>query len=81
MKKHYISPYNPAVKELIEALRYDGDIRPDILTKIDSVLEGIEITDKLLLQKDSVINQKEVELQSTKQGLLQKEEILSQKEL
>ena len=80
MKKHYISPYNPAATELIEALRYDRDIRPDILTKIDSVLEGIEITDKLLLQKDSVINQQSTELQSTKQTLLKKELSLVQKE-
>ena len=98
MKKQYTSPYNPAVKELsdfvIEAAR-DGLIPPHVLAKITPVLEGIEVTDKLLvqkdqviLQKDSVINQKEIEKEYAVRSksveknnlLLQKEQLLIQKD-
>lgn len=59
MSKQYTSPYNPAATELSNALRNDRDIRPDMFDKITRVLEGVEVTDKLLLQKDQVISQKE----------------------
>lgn len=77
MKKQYTSPYNPAVKELSDFIigqAQAGRIPPEVLTRIDSVLEGIEVTDKLLFQKDSVINQKE-------QLLVQKESVINQKNL
>ena len=91
MKKHYTSSYNPAVKELSDFINITANansIPPYVLAKITPVLEGIELTDKLLVQKDqllsqkdSVINQKTFEVQTTKQVLLQKERLLSQKEI
>ena len=83
MSKQYTSPYNPAAKDLsqyiIEQARAGG-IRPEGLAIMNNVLEGIEFTDHLLvqkdqviLQKDSVINQKTVEVQSKDRLLVQKE--------
>ena len=95
MRRHeYESPYNPAVTELSRALRNDRDINPDTLEKITRVLDGIEITDRiitekeqvitqkeqLLVQKDNVINQKTTELQSKENLLAQKEQLLIQKD-
>ena len=70
MKKQYTSPYNPAVKKLSDYIierANDGLFDPDTLAKITPVLEGIEFTDHLLVQKDQL--------------LLQKERLLSQKEI
>jgi hypothetical protein len=67
MKRHE-SKYNPAVKELsnyIHNRAYDSNIRPDVLTRITNVLDGVERMDEMISQKDT-------ELQSTKQILLQK---------
>lgn len=63
MKKHeYESKYNPAVKDLSQALRNDGGIRPDTLEKITNVLEGIKHTDEMISQKEQLLVQKEKEL-------------------
>jgi hypothetical protein len=81
--KRYESKYNPAAKELSEYLNKNANkqnIRPEALNIITSVLEGVEVTDNLLVQKDNVINQKTTELQNTKQILLQKEQLLIQKD-
>jgi len=81
MRRHeYESPYNPAATELSRALRYDRDINPDTLDKITRVLDGIEVTDNLLVQKDNVINQKTVEVQNKNSLLVQKEQLLGQKD-
>lgn len=75
MRRHeYKSRYNPAATELSQALRYDTGIRPDMLAKITRVLDGVEVTDNLLVQKDSVINQKDTELQSTNNLLVEKDQ-------
>jgi len=60
MRRHeYESRYNPAVTELSRALRNDGGINPDIMAKITRVLDGVEITDRIITEKDQVIVQKE----------------------
>lgn len=70
MRRHeYESRYNPAVTELSRALIQDGGIRPDTLDKIKNVLDGIEITDRIINEKEQVIVQKE-------QLLVQKEKEL-----
>jgi hypothetical protein len=89
-KQNFKSKYNPAAEELnnyIHGRAFDLDIRPDVLAKITRVLDGVEVMDNLItqkdqviVQKDSVINQKIVELQSTKQVLLQKDQVIAQKE-
>ena len=96
--KRYESRHNPAVKDIsdyIHSEAQDGGIHPDMFAKITRVLDGIEITDRiisekeqvivqkeqLLVQKDSVINQKTTELQSKDNLLVQKEQLLSQKEI
>jgi hypothetical protein len=81
MRRHeYESRYNPAVTELSRALINDGGIHPDTLDKITRVLDGVEVTDNLLVQKDNVINQKTTELQSKNNLLVQKEQLLGQKD-
>jgi len=81
MRRHeYESRYNPAATELSRALMYDGGIRPDMLDKITRVLDGVEVTDNLLVQKDNVINQKTAEVQSKNNLLVQKEQLLGQKD-
>ena len=81
MRRHeYESRYNPAATELSRALMYDGVIRPDMLDKITRVLDGVEVTDNLLVQKDNVINQKTAEVQSKNNLLVQKEQLLGQKD-
>ena len=91
MKKQYTSPYNPAVKELSDFIiekAYDGLIPPHVLAKITLVLDGVEVTDRIinekeqvifqkdqiLVQKESVINQKILEVQSKDNLLVQKEQ-------
>ena len=74
--KRYESKYNPAVKDISDYIHEgikDGRIRPDVLAKITRVLDGVEVTDNLLVQKDNVINQKTVEVQSKDSLLVQKE--------
>jgi hypothetical protein len=51
-----------------------------MFAKITRVLDGVEVTDNLLVQIDNVINQKTTELQNTKQILLQKEQLILQKD-
>ena len=89
MKRHK-SKYNPAVKELSDYIHdraFRDGLHPVMATKIKNVLDGIEVTDNLLVQKDqvivqkdSVINQKNVEVQSKNSLLSQKEQLLVQKE-
>jgi hypothetical protein len=88
--KRYESKYNPAVKELSDYIHKnarDSDIHPDVLANLTSVLDGVEITDNLIAQKDqllilkdNVINQKTVELQGKDNLLVQKEQLLIQKD-
>lgn len=82
MKKQYTSPYNPAVKELSDLIikgAYDGRIPPHVLAKITSVLDGVEVTDNLLVQKDQEVKQKTYEVLNREQLLAQKEQVLQQK--
>jgi ribosomal protein S19 len=68
--KRYESKYNPAVKDISDYIHKhlrDGLIHPDMVTKITRVLDGVKITDNLLVQKDT-------ELQTTKKILLDKEQ-------
>ena len=77
MRRHeYESRYNPAATELSRALMYDGGIRPDMLDKITRVLDGIEITDNLLVQKDQLLSQKDQLLAQKEQLILQKDKNL-----
>jgi hypothetical protein len=65
MKQHYTSQYNPAVAELSEYLNKianDGSIDPITMTKITHVLDGVEITDRIITQKEQLLVQKEKEL-------------------
>ena len=88
--KRYESKYNPAAKELSEYLNKNANkqnIRPEALNIITRVLDGVEVTDRIitekeqvisqkdqiLVQKDSVINQKTVELQGKDSSLIKKE--------
>ena len=69
--KSYESTYNPAVKELsdyIHKLVRDGGIHPDMVTIMTSVLDGVEITDKLITQKEQLLVQKERELETLKES-------------
>jgi hypothetical protein len=64
MKKHE-SKYNPAVKELSDFVikqARDGGIRPDMITKITSVLDGVERMDEMISQKEQLLVQQEKEL-------------------
>ena len=75
MKKRE-SKYNPAVKELSDYIHKhaeDGGIHPEMFAKITRVLDGVEVTDNLLVQKDQLLSQKD-------QLLLQKEQLLIQKD-
>jgi hypothetical protein len=81
--KRYESNYNPAVKDISDYIHNNArnfGIDPVMATKIKNVLDGVEVTDNLLVQKDNVINQKTTEVQNTKQVLFQKEQLLVQKE-
>jgi hypothetical protein len=60
--KRYESNYNPAVRDISDYIHNhlrDGDINPDIMAKITRVLDGVEITDRIITEKDQVIVQKE----------------------
>ena len=81
--KRYESNYNPAVKDISDYIHDNArnfGIDPVMATKIKNVLDGVEVTDNLLVKKDNVINQKTTELQNTKQLLLQKEQLILQKD-
>lgn len=63
--KRYESKYNPAAKELSDYIHKgikDRDIRPDVLVKITSVLDGVERMDEMISQKEQLLVQKEKEL-------------------
>jgi hypothetical protein len=96
--KRYESSYNPAVKDISDYIHdnaFRQGLHPVMATKIKNVLDGIEITDRiisekeqvivqkeqLLVQKESVINQKTAEVRSKDNLLVQKEQLLSQKEI
>jgi len=65
MRRHeYESRYNPAVTELSQALRNNFGIHPDVLAKIKNVLDGVEITDRIITEKEQLIVQRERELES-----------------
>jgi hypothetical protein len=69
MKKYYTSPYNPAVKELSDFVikqAQANSIRPDMLERITSVLDGIEITDRIITEKEQLLVQKEKEFKAFK---------------
>lgn len=71
MKRHE-SKYNPAVKELSDYIHdraFRDGLHPVMATKIKNVLEGVEITDRIITEKEQVITQKE-------QLLVQKEKEL-----
>jgi len=81
--KRYESNYNPTVKDISDYIHDNArnrGIDPVMATKIKNVLDGIEVTDNLLVQKDNVINQKTTELQSKENLLAQKEQLLVQKD-
>jgi len=88
--KRYESNYNPAVKDISDYIHdraNDGRIHPDMVAKITNVLEGVEVMDNLItqkdqviVQKDNVINQKTVEVQNKNSLLVQKEQLLGQKD-
>jgi hypothetical protein len=64
MKRHE-SKYNPAVKELSDFVikqARDSGIRPDMITKITRVLDGVERMDEMISQKEQLLVQKEKEL-------------------
>ena len=68
MKKRE-SKYNPAVKELSDYIHKhaeDGDIHPDMVTKITRVLDGVERMDEMISQKEQLLVQKERELDRLK---------------
>jgi len=60
MKRHE-SKYNPAVKELSDYIHdraFRDGLHPVMATKIKNVLEGVEITDRIITEKEQVITQK-----------------------
>lgn len=80
--KRYESKYNPAVKDIsdyIHSEAFDLGIHPDMLDKLTRVLDGIEITDNIITQKDQEVRQKTFEVLNREQVIAQKEHILQQK--
>ncbi len=68
--KRYESRHNPAVKDIsdyIHSEAQDLGIHPDTLDKITRVLDGIEITDRIISEKEQLLVQKERELESLRQ--------------
>lgn len=83
MKRHE-SKYNPAVKELSDYIHKhanDGNIRPDVLGRITRVLDGVEVTDNLLVQKDTELQSKENLLVQKDHVILQKDSVINEKTL
>jgi len=60
--KRYESNYNPAVKDISDYIHDNArnfGIDPVMATKIKNVLDGVEVMDNLITQKEQVIVQKE----------------------
>jgi DNA-binding XRE family transcriptional regulator len=95
--KRYESSYNPAVKDISDYIHNNElkqGLHPVMVTKIKNVLDGVEVTDNLLVQKEQLLGQKDnqlnqfqqiittktSEIQSKNSLLTQKEQLLLQKE-
>jgi len=67
--KRYESNYNPAVKDISDYIHDNArnfGIDPIIATKIKNVLDGIEITDRIITEKEQLLVQKEKEFKAFK---------------
>ena len=73
--KRYESNYNPAVRDISDYIHEginDRGIDPVMATKIKNVLDGVEVTDNLLVQKEQLLGQKDTQLNQLQQTITTK---------